>query len=120
MPSPESPEHGALFDLASVEQELRREEVYERNGHAARTLTRVQDLRIVFIAMKAGGRMAEHQANDSASIHVVAGKLELHLPDRKLELTRGQLLVLAAGLRHDVVSSGESAFLLTLAWSKNE
>lgn len=117
MPKPESADHGAIFDFATIDRELRRDDSYERNGHAARTLIREPDLRIVLIVVKAGARIAEHQANETAAIHALSGNLRVHLPSRAVDLTSGQLLVLAAGLRHDVSASEDSSFLLTLGWS---
>jgi hypothetical protein len=40
--------------------------------------------------------------------------LRVHLPERVVDLETGQLLVLAAGLQHDVEAPVDSAFLLTL------
>jgi quercetin dioxygenase-like cupin family protein len=116
MPQPESPEHGLTFDLGAIEREMRQEDAYERNGHTARTLLRAADLRVLLIVMKAGSRMAEHQATASASIHALSGQLQLHLPDRTVELRAGQLLALGGGLRHDVEAAIDSTFVLTLGW----
>jgi quercetin dioxygenase-like cupin family protein len=111
---------GAIFDLAAIEAEMRTEPAYAREGHTARTLVREPDLRIVLVAMKAGGRIAEHRANDTASVQTVRGHVRLRLPDSIAELPAGQVLVLERGLRHDVEAVAESAFLLTLAWKGKE
>ena len=116
MPQPESPQHGLTFDLGAAEREMRLEDGYERNGHTARTLMRAPDLRVQLIVIKAGSRMAEHQANASGSILALSGQLRLHLPDRTVELPAGQLLVLGGGLRHDVEADIDSSFVLTLGW----
>ena len=116
MPQPESPEHGLTFDLGRIERELRQEDAYEHDGHTARTLLKTPDLRVLLIVMKGGSRMAEHQANASGSIQALSGQLSCHLPDRKVELTAGQLLVLAGGLRHDVEATVDSTLVLTLGW----
>jgi quercetin dioxygenase-like cupin family protein len=97
---------------------MRQQEAYTRHGHAARTLTRERDLRIVLIVMKAAGRVAEHQTKQTASIHVLSGQLRLHMPSGVVELSAGQLLVIEGGLRHDVEAVLESAFLLTLGFSQ--
>lgn len=107
---------GAVFDLATIDAELRREEAYQREGHTARTMVRDDDMRIVLVVMRAGARIAEHRANDTASIHAVSGHVRLRLPDNTAELPAGHLLVLERGVRHDVEAVTESAFLLTLGW----
>ena len=63
--------------------------------------------------------MNEHQAEGRISIHSVLGKICVHLPDQKVNLSAGQLLVLDCGMVHDVEALEESAFLLTVAWPKD-
>jgi len=43
MPRPESPEHGLVFDLDAVDDEMRRAAPYERDGHTTRTLLHLDD-----------------------------------------------------------------------------
>jgi quercetin dioxygenase-like cupin family protein len=116
MSKPETIVRGAVFDLAAIDAELRREDAYGRDGHTARTLVREGDIRVVLIVMRAGARIAEHRANETASIHALSGHVRLRLPDRDAELLAGRLLVLERGLPHDVEAISESAFLLTLGW----
>ncbi len=116
MSKPEPTHQGPVFDLADISAEMRREDAYQRDGHTARTLIREDDMRIVLIVMRAGARMAEHRANDTASIHALSGHVRLRIPDNAVDLPAGSLLVLERGLRHDVEAVTESAFLLTLGW----
>ena len=116
MSRPELTQRGVVFDLAAIDAEMRHEDAYEREGHTARTLVREDDLRIVLVVMRAGARIAEHRANDTASIHALSGHVRLRLPDNVVDLPAGRLLVLERGLRHDVEAVAESAFLLTLGW----
>ena len=116
MTKPTHPGGGATFDLAAAEHEMRREDAYLRGGHTARTLVREPDLRIVLVVMKGGARMAEHRAEETASVHALSGHVRLRLPDKTVELPSGSLLVLEKDLRHDVEAIDECAFLLTLGW----
>ncbi len=116
MSNPESSEHGAIFDVAAVEAEMRQEDAYQRDGHTARTLVRAEDLRLVLIVMKAGARIAEHQASDTAVIQALSGHVQLRLTSTIADLPSGRLIVLERGLRHDVEALAESSFLLTLGW----
>lgn len=116
---PKSPEHGVAFDLEAITRELRQEPAYQREGQAARTLVRTADLRVVLVAIQAGKRISEHQANVTASVHAVEGHVRLQLPDRGAEVRAGQLLVLGPGLPHDVYAETDSAFVLTLGWHAN-
>jgi quercetin dioxygenase-like cupin family protein len=118
MTKPASPDHGSVFDFAVVDRELRQEDAYAREGHTARTLVRESDLRVVFVAMKAGSRIAEHRAQETTSIHVLSGHVRLGLPDRTVDLAAGQLVVLGRDLPHDVEAVLDSACLLTLGWDQ--
>jgi quercetin dioxygenase-like cupin family protein len=73
-------------------------------------------MRVVLVVMNVGARLAEHRANETASIHALRGHVRLKLPDRTADLPAGGLLVLERGLRHDVEAVAESTFLLTLGW----
>jgi quercetin dioxygenase-like cupin family protein len=70
------------------------------------------------VLMKAGTQMNEHQAEGRVSIHHLLGKIRIHLPDKKVSLSAGQLLVMDCGVLHDVEAVEESAFLLTIAWPR--
>jgi quercetin dioxygenase-like cupin family protein len=100
--------------LSELERELRSDEAYLRGDHTARTLAHEPDLRVVLITMKAGGRLDEHQAKATASVHVLSGDIRVSLPDKVVNLSAGSFLLLDRGLRHAVEAETESAFLLTL------
>lgn len=110
------PPHGGSFDLDTLDSELRAGDRYARGGYASHTLQREDDLRIVIAAMKAGARIAEHRADETAAIHTLNGHIRLHLPDQTIDLRGGQLLVLKRGIQHDVEAVVASTFLLTLGW----
>lgn len=107
---------GVSFDLAALDAELRHEPAYALSGFTARTLIRESDLRVVLIVMKAGARMPDHRAEETASVHVLSGRLRLHLPAAPVDLPARHVLALEADVRHDVEALEESAFLLTLGW----
>lgn len=115
---PEASEQGIELDLAEIEGEMRRELASGAGGHAgghtARTLVRLPDLRVVLIVMQAGSRVTEHVARETATLQVLSGRVSLGLGDRVVELAAGRLFMLPGGLRHEVLATSESAFLLTL------
>ena len=117
MNKPHSPDGGATFELGAIDQQLRDSDAYQANGHTARTLVRVSDLRLVLVTMRAESHIAAHRAAETASVHVLSGRLRLELPERRVDLRAGQVLVMAEGLEHSVEASEDSAFLLTLGWS---
>ncbi len=108
------------FDLASEIQQLRAEESWLREtGRSSKTLAKYLDFRILLVLMKANTQMKEHRAEGRISIHQLMGKICIHLPDQKVSLTVGQLLVLDCGMVHGVAALEESAFLLTVSWPKD-
>jgi quercetin dioxygenase-like cupin family protein len=113
---PESLEGGLLCDLPTMERELRLESAYQQLGHAARAIARADDLRVMLMVLKSGAHIAEHRAQQTAAIQVLSGQVRVRLAARVVELAVGQLLVLPAGLRHDVMAAQDSAFTLTLGW----
>ena len=108
------------FDLQQEMRALRREDSWDREtGRSSKTLAKYPDFRIVLVLMKAATHMEEHRAEARISIHVLVGKIRLHLPGlAPVELSAEQLLALDCGMRHDVEALQESAFLLTVSWTK--
>jgi len=102
------------FDLQSELNELRGDRRYRSGVPCGRTLVKEPDLRIVLMALKAGGRLEEHRASGPISVQPVEGRLRLRLPARSVEIAVGELLALEPGISHDVEAIEDSAFLLTI------
>ena len=112
-PSSESAQH----ELSTLIRELRADAARAGVDHLAQTLLREPDLRAVLVVMATGAKLAEHHAKDTATLHVLEGRVRLGLARGDLELGHGYLVPLARGLEHDVTALEDSAFLLTLARS---
>lgn len=104
------------LDLTQEIEALRRDEAWKTNGHAARTLAKYDDLRVVLITLKPGARMEEHQARGRVSLQCLSGHVQLHLGDQQVDLPAGNLVGLEHWVTHDVQALEESVLLLTLAW----
>jgi quercetin dioxygenase-like cupin family protein len=86
-------------------------------GRSSETIVKYPEFRIVLVRMKQGSYMSHHRAEGPISVHVVLGKIRIHLPDERMEeLGSGDLLALERGLEHDVEALEDCAFLLTIAW----
>jgi quercetin dioxygenase-like cupin family protein len=105
------------FDLVAEAERLRAEGPWHDHGRNAVTLAKYPDFRIVFMLMKPGTRMQEHQASARISIQTVSGLVRLHLKDRTVDLPAGHVLALERDLTHDVEALEESGVLLTIAWA---
>jgi quercetin dioxygenase-like cupin family protein len=119
MEKPQSPAQSTPFDTVAIAAEMRTEGPYEREGHTARLLVREPDLRVVLVVMKGGSIIKEHRAKQTASIHVLSGRVRVRLQDQLVDLPSARLLVLESGLAHSVEAMDESTFLLSLAWHDN-
>lgn len=104
-----------LFDISHEITQLRLEDSWQRGiGRSSKTLVKHPDFRIVLTLMKPQSLMHEHRTDARISIQAVMGKIKLHLRQRTVELSAGQLLALDSGVPHDVEAEEESAFLLTV------
>ncbi|HTE85597.1 MAG TPA: hypothetical protein VK821_12780, partial [Dehalococcoidia bacterium] len=104
------------FDLAAELESLHRERSWtagERNG---KTLVSEPDFRVVLIAMHAGTRLTEHEADARLCMQTVEGHLRIQLPGRVVDLPATHLLALERNVPHEVEAIEDSALLLTLAW----
>lgn len=71
------------------------------------------------VVMKAESRMSHHRADGPISVQGIQGRIRLHLPeDQAVKLGPGDILALEPDLKHDVEALEDSAFLLTISWSR--
>ena len=103
-----------VFNLPTVAGMLWREDHPAADGHRQMTLFHAGDLALVLFDFEAGGVLADHEADGYVTIHTVAGDLEVSTPDATHQLPAGSLLVLAPGVRHDVMARVASQMLLTV------
>ena len=107
------------FDLPAEVHRLHAETTWN-TGQNARTLIKYDDFRVVLTALQANMRIPEHKTEGRISVHVLSGHIQLRASGRTFSLRPGGLLALDRGVLHDVEALEESAFLLTIAWPKNQ
>ena len=84
----------------------------------ANTIVKYPDLRIVLVALKAGGRLHEHRTAGRLAIQMLSGAIHVHVAGQVIEMTTGKLLTVEHNVPHDVEAKTDSVFLLTIAWPK--
>ena len=109
----------AQFDLFKEIADSEQNKPWQ-SGHNAKTLFKKHDFRIVLITMEDAARMKQHHADGTISIQVLKGQIRVTIQGKPHDIPAGQLFTLAASIRHDVESIGESAFLLTISWPSTE
>ena len=105
------------FDIAEEVRRLQSEQPWQAE-HTANTIVKYPDLRIVLIALKAGGRLHGHQTAGRLSLHALSGEIHIHVNGQTIEMGAGKLLTLDHDVPHDVEAKTDSVFLLTIAWPK--
>jgi quercetin dioxygenase-like cupin family protein len=83
--------------------------------HTAHTIVKYPDLRIVLIAIRAGGRIKEHRTAGRVSIQALSGEFEIRANDQPVQMTAGKLLALDQNVLHEVSAKTNSVLLLTIA-----
>ncbi|MEO6924206.1 MAG: hypothetical protein ABI142_10305 [Bryocella sp.] len=88
---------------------------HEATGRSSETLAKYTGFSVVLVLMKEATQMCTHHADEATSLYVIQGHIRIHLSEEQCaDLGVGELLVLEAGLKHDVEAREESAFLLTI------
>lgn len=105
------------FDIAEEVGRLQSEQPWQAE-HTANTIVKYPDLRIVLVALKAGGRLQEHRTSGRLSIQSLSGEIHVHVEDQVIEMSTGKLVTLERDVPHDVEAKIDSVFLLTIAWPK--
>lgn len=113
------PSSGKLltFNLSKEIDRLVAEQPWQAE-HTANTIVKYPDLRIVLIALKAGGRLREHKTVGRLSIQTLSGEIQVTADGQRILMPAGSLLTLEHDVPHDVEANTDSVFLLTIAWPK--
>ncbi len=93
---------------------LRASDAYQAADHTAKTLAKHTAMRVILVAMKAGGQMEEHHADSAITVHCLEGHFRFKVAGTTHELTPGHVLVVTERLSHSVAAVDECAFLLTI------
>jgi len=98
-----------MFNLDCEIQQLRSEGRWQ-SGHTAKTLVKYQDLRVVLIVIKRGGRLEKHRTEGRISAQTVDGRIRFSTAERSVELAAGQMLTLEHHIPHDVEGIVDALF----------
>ncbi len=105
------------FDLTKEIDRLLSKQPWQAE-HTANTIAKYPDLRVVLVALKAGGRLHEHRTAGRLSIQTLSGEIFVHVDGRTVEMHAGSLLTLEHDVGHDVEARTNSVLLLTITWPR--
>jgi quercetin dioxygenase-like cupin family protein len=113
------PEAAWCFELHREVEALKNAPQYRTTGHAARTLFKSPELRVVLIVLRRGAQLKEHKTNEPVSLHVLEGVIRVALPKRTVEPGGGGLVIIEPSVLHDIIALADSAFVLSMPWSEH-
>lgn len=87
---------------------------FARDGIVSKTLLKTRDREVSLFCMSAGQSLSTHTSNYPAIIHVLHGKGEVTLANKKYEAKPNAWFYMPANLPHEVQATHDLVFLLTL------
>ncbi len=102
-----------VFDAPTEEAKVRQQSAASKTGRAAKTLVKEGQLRITLIGLRKGSALSAHQVEGELSIHVLRGALEIRAAGSDLQVPKGGIAVMHAGVRHDARALRDTVILLT-------
>lgn len=107
-----APQHHV--DLSAITAQLRAEPLPSQRNHRQETLYRHGPVTIALFLFERGARLPQHVAEGVVTVHVLEGRLNMTAEGKSHDLSAGQLLVMAPGVRHDVHAVDSTRMLLTV------
>ena len=106
------------FDIDALISQIKSEEAWTKSDRNSLTIFKNDFLCMVIIGLQPDAAMKKHSATAALTVQVLQGSLIFETENQKSELTMGKMIVLPAGIPHQVYALKESFFLLTLALQK--
>jgi quercetin dioxygenase-like cupin family protein len=85
-----------------------------KSKRTAKTLVKEGPLRVLVVALDTEGTLEEHKVDGPFSVQCLLGRAVVRLGSDKKELHTGDLLVVDAGVTHDVEALEPSVLLITI------
>ena len=86
-----------------------------KSKRTANTLVKEGPLRVLLVALDEGGKLEEHAVSGPFSVQCLLGRATVRLGSERKDLRTGDLLVVDAGVPHDVEAREASALLITIS-----
>ena len=85
-----------------------------KSTRTAKTLVKEGPLRVLVVALDAGGKLEEHAVDGPFSVQCLMGRVTAHVAGTDKELRAGDLLVVDTGVTHDIEAKESAALLITI------
>jgi quercetin dioxygenase-like cupin family protein len=107
---------GMIYQVPAEIQSLKQDLANTSGGRAGKTLVKSHNLRVALITLRAGATIDPHAIAGGATLHVLEGRLRIHLADVAEEVGTGDLVVLNENLRKPVEALEDATVLAMVAW----
>lgn len=91
-----------------------------KSKRTAKTLVKEGPLRVLVVALDAGGKLEEHSVDGPFTVQCLMGKVVSHVGGSTKELRTGDLLVVDTGVAHDIEAKEAATLLITIAKAEAE
>jgi len=108
------------FDLKKIATTLLAEPITGPRKHRQETLYKHGQVTVALFHFEQGAGLSEHVAQGVVTVHVLEGRLKMTAQGTVHELPAGQLLVMAPGVRHDLVAEESTRMLLTVCLEESK
>lgn len=85
-----------------------------KSKRTAKTLVKEGPLRVLVVALDAGGKLEEDAVDGPFSVQCLMGRVTAHVAGTDKELRAGDLLVVDTGVTHDIEAKESAALLITI------
>jgi quercetin dioxygenase-like cupin family protein len=102
------------YDLAAIAERLRQDVTRTPTSHRQETLYKHGAITVALFVFPAGRGLATHKTKGTVIVQALKGRLRVTVAGQPNELVAGGLLVIHAGVEHDVVPHEDSEMLLTV------
>ncbi len=102
------------FNFPFLIESLKQEEKWINGDLNMMILLKSPKKKVVLTILHAGTEIDSQQLNDSITIKVLEGRLNLHIRERSVSLIKGEQLTLNEKLNYSYNSVEETAYLLTI------
>jgi quercetin dioxygenase-like cupin family protein len=102
------------INLPEVASRLQAEVLSQEPDHRQETLYRYGAVTIALFLFQLGASMSPHAADGVVTVHVLEGRIRMTVESETHQLSAGQLMVMAPGVKHDVHAEEASRMLLTV------
>ena len=108
-----------VVDLPMEADQLMSEPAWADGDRNSRTVATTDRMRIVLIALRTGATLGSELLDDTLSVQLLEGRLDIRIDGADVELSRGQLATVETPRAWEAAATSDSLVLLTSALNED-